>query len=229
MKTAIVTGSAGNMGQAIVEKFLSAGLQVIGTVEPGHDHTRKNAHPGFEEVAVDVSSDVAAEQFFSSMISKYQTIDVVVCTVGGFAMGSIADTRTADIVQQYTLNFETAYNVARPAFAYMMEKGSGRIFLVGAKPGLSSVSGKGMVAYGLSKSLIFRLAELMNQEARGTNVVTGVIVPGTIDTASNRESMPNADFDSWVKPGAIADAVYFYCTDEAASLREPIIKLYNNS
>jgi NAD(P)-dependent dehydrogenase (short-subunit alcohol dehydrogenase family) len=229
MKTAIITGSAGNMGQAIVEKFLESGFQVIGTVEPGHDHPGRTAHPGFEQIEVDVSDETAAEQFFTGMVLKYQTIDVVICTVGGFAMGNIANTRMADIGQQYKLNFETAYHVARPALAHMMENNNGRIFLVGSKPGLSSTYSKGMVAYGLSKSLIFRLAELMNQEARGTNVVTSVIVPGTIDTAANRASMPTADFDSWVKPAAIAEAVYFYCTEEAAPLREPIIKLYNNS
>ena len=50
-----------------------------------------------------------------------------------------------------------------------------------------------MVAYGLAKSLIFRLAELMNAEAKGTNVVVAVIVPSTIDTPQNRKSMPDAD------------------------------------
>ena len=41
--------------------------------------------------------------------------------------------------------------------------------------------------------------------------------------------MPGADFNVRVKPEAIADVIYFYCTDEAAVLREPVIKVYNNS
>ncbi len=32
MKVAIVTGSSGNMGQAVVKKFLSGGYYVIGTI-----------------------------------------------------------------------------------------------------------------------------------------------------------------------------------------------------
>ena len=110
-----------------------------------------------------------------------------------------------------------------------MKQNSGRIFIIGSKPGLSSVNSKGMVAYGLAKSLIFRLAELMNAEAKGTNVVVSVIVPSTIDTPQNRKSMPDADPAKWVKPEAIADVIYFYCTDAAAVLREPVIKMYNNS
>ena len=61
---------------------------------------------------------------------------------------------------------------------------------------------KGMVAYGLGKSLIFRLAELMNEEAKGTNIVTSVIVPSTIDTPQNRATMPDADFNKWVNTGS---------------------------
>ena len=41
-----------------------------------------------------------------------------------------------------------------------------------------------------AKSLIFRLAELMNAEAKGSNVVTSVVVPSTIDTPQNRSAMP---------------------------------------
>ncbi len=67
----------------------------------------------------------------------------------------------------------------------MLKQNSGRVFIIGSKPGLDARNGKGMVAYGLAKSLIFRLAELMNDEAKGKNVVTSVVVPSTIDTPQN--------------------------------------------
>jgi len=86
-----------------------------------------------------------------------------------------------------------------------------------------------MVAYSLAKSLIFRLADLMNEEAKGHNVVTSVVVPSTIDTPQNRKSMPDADPSKWVKAEAIANVIHFYCTEEAAVLREPVIKVYNNA
>jgi len=111
----------------------------------------------------------------------------------------------------------------------MLKQNNGRIFIIGSRPGLDAKSGKGMIAYGLGKSLIFRLAELMNDEAKGTNVVITVVVPGTIDTPQNRKAIPGSDPDNWVKPEAIADIIYFYASDMAAVLREPVIKVYNNS
>ena len=229
MQTVIITGASGNMGQAVVKKFLREGYRVVGTIVPNDPVPMDIDDTNFEKVIVDLMDEADSEKFVKEIIEKYKSIDAVVLTVGGFATGSIAETKTADIYKQYKLNFETAYNVARPAFVQMLQQKNGRIFLVGSRPGLSANNSKGMVAYGLGKSLIFRLAELMNAEAKGKNVVTSVLVPSTIDTPQNRKAMPDADFSSWVKPEAIADSIYFYCTDTAVSLREPVVKLYNNA
>jgi NAD(P)-dependent dehydrogenase (short-subunit alcohol dehydrogenase family) len=217
------------MGQAVVKKFLAQGYQVVATIIPNDPVPFEIEDTKLEKIVVDLMDEAESEKFVQQVIAKHGSIDAAVLTVGGFAMGKIADTKTADIYKQYKLNFETAYNVARPAFVQMMKQGSGRIFIIGSKPGLSAKNGKGMVAYGLGKSLIFRLAELMNDEAKGKNVVTSVVVPSTIDTPQNRKAMPDAKFENWVKPEAIAEAIYFYCTDEAAVLREPVIKVYNNA
>jgi NAD(P)-dependent dehydrogenase (short-subunit alcohol dehydrogenase family) len=229
MKTIIVTGASGNLGQAVVKKFLTEDYNIIGTVIPNDPVPMDVTDKKFEKVVVDLMNEDAAQTFIGSVISKNQTIDAAVLTVGGFAMGKITETKTSDIIKQIKLNFETAYNTARPVFTQMMKQGSGRIFIIGSKPGSDMRNSKGMVAYGLAKSLIFRLAELMNDEAKGQNVVTNVIVPSTIDTPQNRKSMPDADFSKWVKPEAIADIIYFHCTEAASILREPIIKVYGNS
>ena len=228
MKTAIVTGASGNMGQAVVKKLTAEGFYVIGTVIPNDHVTMNFPADKFEKVVVDLSSENDSQKFIDKVLQSHKTIDLAVLTVGGFAMGKIADTKTSDIFKQYQLNFETAYNIARPVFVQMLQQESGRIFIIGSKPGLDAKNSKGMVAYGLAKSLIFRLAELMNDEAKGKNVVTSVVVPSTIDTPPNRKSMPDANFDHWVKPESIADVIHWHTTDEAMVLREPVLKVYNN-
>jgi NAD(P)-dependent dehydrogenase (short-subunit alcohol dehydrogenase family) len=229
MKTAIVTGASGNLGQAVIKKFLSEGYNVVGTVIPNDPVAIDIDDPKFEKVVVNLMDEENSQQFVDGVISKHGSVDAAVLTVGGFAMGKVADTKTSDIMKQYKLNFETAYNSARPVFIQMLKQNSGQIFIIGSRPGLDAKNGKGMVAYGLAKSLIFRLAELMNDEAKGHNVVTSVVVPSTIDTPQNRKSMPDGNFDNWVKPEAIADVISFHCSDAAAVLREPVIKVYGNS
>jgi len=229
MKVAIVTGASGNMGQAVVKKFIDEGYYVVGTIIPNDSVPMNFPEDKFEKIIVDLMNEDDSLKFVNTVIEKHGTVDAAVLTVGGFAMGKIAETKTADILKQYKLNFETAYNVVQPVFLQMIKQNSGRIFIIGSRPGLDAKSGKGMVAYGLAKSLIFRLAELMNDEAKGKNVVTSVVVPSTIDTPPNRKSMPDANFDNWVKPESIADVIYWHCTNESSVLREPVLKVYNNA
>lgn len=229
MKIAIVTGASGNLGQGVVKKFLAEGYHVIGTIVPNDPVAIDFKNKNFQTAVVDLMNEDASQHFVEAVIARHGNIDVAVLTVGGFAMGKMAETKTGDIIKQYKLNFETAYHVARPVFTQMIKQNIGRIFLIGSKAGLDHRNGKGMVAYGLAKSLIFRLAELMNDEAKGTNVVISVVVPSTIDTPQNRQSMPDTDFSKWVKAEAIADVIYLHCTDASSILREPIIKVYGNA
>ena len=228
MKTVIVTGAAGNLGQAIVKKFLDEGFTVLGTTTK-NDILPFSGNTGFESAVVDLANEDETQQFVDSVLKKYVTIDIAVLTVGGFAMNKIADTPVSDIRKQYQLNFETTYTIARLVFIQMMKQGSGRIFLTGSRTGSDMRFSKGTAAYGLSKSLIFRLAELMNDEAKGTDVITSVISPSTIDTPQNRAAMPDADFSKWVKPEAIATVVYNYCTPGMSIVREPVLKVYNHA
>src|SRR5437762_9539820 len=130
MKTAIVTGSSGNLGRAVVRKFLDEGYKVAGT--DMHMHP-ENAHENFEHITVDLTNENDAENFINELIKKYRSIDAAVLTAGGFAMGKISETKMSDIKKQFRLNFETAYNVARPVFSQMMKQRYGRIFMIGSR------------------------------------------------------------------------------------------------
>jgi len=207
-KTAIVTGASGNMGQAVIKKFLAEGYNVVGTIIPNDPVPFEVDDAKLEKVIVDLMNEDDSAKFVQDVIARYGSVDSAVLTVGGFAMADIAGTTTAMIGQQYRLNFETAYNVARPVFVQMRKQGAGTIFLIGSKAGMEAGTSKGMIAYGLSKSLLFRLAELMNEEAAGTAVKTIVIVPSTIDTPQNSVAMPGADFSTWQTPGFIANTIF---------------------
>lgn len=229
MKTAIVTGASGNLGQAVINNLLASGFTVAGSIIPGDKTVLDFAVSNFETITADLGNEESAQELVNSVIKKWERVDAAVLTVGGFAMGKIGDTTSTDIARQYKLNFETAYNVARPVFLQMLKQGYGRIFMIGSRPGSDMHNSKGMIAYGLAKSLLFRLAEIMNDEAKGQNVVTSIVVPSTIDTPQNRKSMPDADFTKWVKPESIAEVIGFYCSEQASIIREPIIKVYGNS
>jgi short-subunit dehydrogenase len=206
MKSAIVTGASGNLGKAVVEQLLNNGYRVSGTGFLPADYT------GYTGARIDLTDEVATEDWVRSVIQAGE-LETAVLTVGGFAMGDITSTRSADIKEQINLNFTTAYHVVRPVFSHMKEQGKGTIFLVGSQAGMEAEKNIGVTAYGLSKSLLFRLADLMNLEAAGTAVKVFVVVPFIIDTPQNRSSMPEADMTNWQTPAEIAERIYSYVID----------------
>ena len=67
----------------------------------------------------------------------------------------------------------------------------------------------------MTKAAVIRLTEVLAAELAPRHVRANAILPSTIDTPANRRSMPDADFDTWVKPEEIARVVAFLSSDDA--------------
>ena len=228
-KTIIITGANGNLGTATVKKFLDKEYKIVAVDHSGSNLGFAAAHPGFELQAVDLSDEKVTEAFVAAAIAKHGKVDGALLLVGGFAMGDIDATDGEALKKMYSLNFETTYFIARPLFRHMLQNGYGRLVFIGSRPALKAEQGKSAVAYSLTKSMLFHLADLMNAEAKGKNVVASVVAPSTIDTPDNRKSMPGADPSAWVKPEQVADVLEFICSEKGSPLREPLFKVYNNA
>lgn len=202
----IITGANGNLGKATVDSFLDIGKKVVGMVH------RKKAESvpvsNYHEQLIDLTDAGACEKCVHEIISNYGGIDAAVLTAGGFTMGDIAHTSTADLFEQYRLNFETAYNIARPVLIQMKKQGNGKIIFIGSQAGENTHKGAGVTAYSLSKSLLFQLANIINAEVKSMPGISAeMIVPSIIDTPQNRAAMPDADFSKWQTPLALAQQI----------------------
>jgi NAD(P)-dependent dehydrogenase (short-subunit alcohol dehydrogenase family) len=229
MKTVIITGANGNLGTAVTNTFLAKDYKVIATVRKQEDLKELPENKNLQVEVLDLTDEEKAENFVRKIIDQHENIDGALLLVGGFAAGDIATTKSGDIKKQISLNFDTAYHITRPLFQHMIKKNNGKIVFVGSRPALQAAAGKSLIAYGLSKSLLFKLAEYLNAEAKGKNVTISVVAPSTIDTEINRKSMPGADFDKWVKPEALAEVLEFLISEKGSVLRETVLKVYGNA
>jgi NAD(P)-dependent dehydrogenase (short-subunit alcohol dehydrogenase family) len=229
MKTFIITGANGNLGAACVKKFLAEGYKVIAV--DGHDNHLAFAtgNTNYEFATVNLTNEEETNHFITDTITKQGKIDGALLLVGGFAAGNLAATTGTDIQKMFSLNFETAYFMARPLLQHMQQNNYGRLVFIGARPALVAAQGKDMLAYSLTKSLLFKLAEFINEASRGKNITASVIVPSTIDTAINRKAMPDTNPSDWVTPEALSDVMEFISSDKGSVLRETVLKVYNNS
>jgi len=230
MKTIIITGANGNLGTATVKKFLDEGIYRVIAVDHSGTHLGfADAHHDFELHSIELTDEAATNDFVTEAISLYGQIDGALLLAGGYGAGNIEATTDADLQKMFNLNFITVYNMIRPLFNHMLQTGYGRIVLMDARPALKASQGKSSLAYALSKSLLFKLAEMLNEEAKGENVVVSVVVPSTIDTPVNRTAMPDANPAKWVKPEQLADIIEFICSDKGFPVREAVYKVYNDA
>jgi NAD(P)-dependent dehydrogenase (short-subunit alcohol dehydrogenase family) len=217
----IVTGSTGNLGREVVSKFKREGYKVIAIIEPGSGDELDDADDIYE---VDVTNEDATHDFAREYALQYGEVECIALLVGGYASGSIENTSTKDLNNMITLNFFSAFNMVKYFLPVMKKANHGSFLFVGARPALEKATGTGALAYALSKGLVMDLAEYTAKEVAGTQIKSHVFVPSIIDTPKNRENMPNSDFNKWVNPADIAEAMH-YATNSGA-LRNMTFKLY---
>ncbi len=222
-KSVLITGASGNLGNAVVKKFQTENYHVYAVARDamGLD--------GAEVTPVDLTNEAAVNEYIETLISKNTNLTTAVLLVGGFAVGDFKNTDSAALQKMYKLNFETSYFVVRALISHFEANGGGHFVLIGTRAAFMPKDAQHLVAYGLSKSLVMYLAEIINAYGKEKGIQASVIVPSTIDTPQNRQAMPDADFSKWTTAEAIADAIYFLNTDSGKHLRETVLKMYNES
>jgi NAD(P)-dependent dehydrogenase (short-subunit alcohol dehydrogenase family) len=219
----IVTGAAGNLGRAVVEKFKREGYRVIATILPDSGEEVEEADDVYE---LDVTDEKAVAAFAGEYHLQYGEVDAIGLLVGGYGSGSIEQTSLEDIEKMFKLNFYSAFNMVKNFLPVMKKADFGNFLFMGARPSLQPEDGKGVVAYALSKSLVRELAKYVAEESKNTKIRAHIFVPSIIDTPQNREAMPDAEFSNWVSPFEIAEAMHYAVNNPA--LRNTTFKLYGS-
>ena len=109
----------------------------------------------------------------------------------------------------------------------MIKNGGGKIVNVGARAAIAGVASMG--AYTASKSAVIRITEAMAVELINENINVNCILPGVIDTPTNRAQMPDADFSAWVDPAIIAEVIGFLCSVQSVSISGASVPVYGRS
>jgi NAD(P)-dependent dehydrogenase (short-subunit alcohol dehydrogenase family) len=227
MKNVIISGANGNLGQFVTRKFLNEGWQIDALVQPGTYMENFDKSPLLNVSMVDLSFESETNEIIQKIYSDRGKIDACVMLAGGFAMSNFSNTDYELMQRMFHLNFFTAYNlVSNLANKLMNQSNGGKFVFIGAKPALDSEAGKSAIAYALSKSLLFKLSELINADGKNKNVTSSVIVPSVIDTPANRNAMPKADFSQWVKPEKIASTIYNVCNEP--DIEKKVVEIYSN-
>lgn len=232
MKSILITGAGGNLGRAVINEiasdhFLHAALGM------GEDAKFFMEHPAKENIEtsfINLMDEMACEAYVANLIQNtHDRISAAILLVGGWQKGSLEETSLSDIDKMIKLNFATAFNVVRPLIEYFKSAGKGRLIFIGARPAINANEAREQFAYAISKSMIIKMAEIINQANTQFNIQAHVIIPSVLDTPQNRLAMPDANPADWVKPDHIAQTIRFLLSDPGNDFRDTLLKIYNKA
>jgi NAD(P)-dependent dehydrogenase (short-subunit alcohol dehydrogenase family) len=118
------------------------------------------------------------------------------------------------------------FHMLRAAIPALRQTGSGRVIAIGSRAALEPGSGVG--AYSASKAAMVSLIKTVALENKDAGLTANVILPGTMDTPANRQSMPTANFSKWVRPGTVADLMVWLASAAGKDVNGAVIPVYGS-
>jgi NAD(P)-dependent dehydrogenase (short-subunit alcohol dehydrogenase family) len=229
----MITGAAGNLGQALVE-----GLQGSGARLALFDHRQNRLSETYPQLEtgdrilfvnqVDVTDEDAIGGSVDRVLDHFGRVDVLINAAGGYSGGQALDETSIETWDRMIdLNARSVFLVSRAVLPGMRDQGGGVIVNIGARPGLKGR--KNATAYSASKGAVLRLTESISAEVHRDGIRVNAVIPGTIDTPENREAMPDANHERWVKPSAVADVILFLASDQASEISGASVPVYGSS
>jgi NAD(P)-dependent dehydrogenase (short-subunit alcohol dehydrogenase family) len=225
----IVTGGTGGLGAAVVARLLEDGWRVVVPWVVERELERVDRREGLELIQADLFDPGAVGDVVAAGAGDSGSpLRGLVNLVGGFAAGGrVHETGIEEFERQFRLNLRPTYLVTQAALPHMLEAGGGSIVCVGTRAALQPF--KGAAGYISSKAAVIAFAQAVAVEYKDDGIRCNAILPSVIDTPANRQSMPKADHERWVKPAEIAGVIAHLLSSDSAPTSGAAIPVYGRA
>ena len=197
----VITGANGVVATVLMDYFSNRAAFVVGTVRLLVENIDNN---NSAIIKMDPLDHHSIDNAINWINNEAGDIHVWLNIIGGFTMGNHIEEGSDDWNYMYNTNFKTALNCCQQILPKMKMIGWGRIINMGAQVAIKGMPLAG--PYCASKMAVHMLTKIIALE-NGGDITCNAIVPGIIDTLSNREQMPGTDRGNWVGPGKIANKI----------------------
>ncbi|MCJ7772675.1 MAG: 3-oxoacyl-ACP reductase FabG [Desulfobacterales bacterium] len=231
---AIVTGGSKGIGRAISIEFAKSGYHVIvnyrsddKTADELIAHIKAGGGSG-EKVKFDVKESAASDKAINDIISRYETINVLVNNAGIISdeLFVMMTAKKWDAVIDTTL--KGFFNVTRPVLQKMVKQKKGAIVSISSAAGL--MANKGQANYSAAKAGLIGASRTISSEVARLGIRVNVVAPGLIETNMIKD-VPIADLKNMIpmarigKPDEVAKVVKFLCSDDASYITGQVISV----
>lgn len=222
MKTALVTGGTGGIGEAICRKLAEDGYYVIINYFKAKEKAKKLADEiSSESYCFDVSSITDVRAASEKLNNRYSGIDLLVNNAGISEIDLFTHISDEDSERIMNINLKGTMNCSRAFLPEMINRKTGCIINISSMWGQCGASCE--VDYSASKAGIIGFTKALAKEVAPSGIRVNCVSPGFILTEMNRsfsnedlqlikEEIPLGVFGT---PKHVADAVSFLASDKA--------------
>ena len=223
----LITGGTGNLGTEVT-RFLLKGKNTIYCTYIFKDEL--NRFNNIEKrninfINCDLASVNSANECINKIIKKNNKIDSLINLVGGFQYKKFAESNLEDAKEMMNINYFSVFNICNLSIKALLKSEKASIINIGAEAG--EVGFENMSAYSASKAALINLSKTLSKELKKLKIRVSCIVPGTINTQANRDSMPNDNHSKWINPLDIAKTISYLISEDSKSLNSSFIKMEN--
>lgn len=212
-----VTGAFGYLGQALVQLLSERGAKVV-LIDRAASLPEQAKYPADALLlcGIDLTSAASAEQAAACIEQQFSRLDGLVNVAGGFSWETLADGELDCWDRLYALNLRSTVCTSKALLPLLKRSTQGRIVNVGAAAATRATIGMG--PYAASKAGVQRLTESLADELKHQGITVNAVLPSILDTPQNRQDMPDAEHDDWVKPEQLAAVIGFLLSAEASAI-----------
>lgn len=181
-RTVMVTGAAGGIGRALVERLVAAGDRVVATDLAGAG--LRAVGEGREQVRtrpLDVRHARDWDEAFAAAEASFGPVDVLINNAGCLTAGWIHELDPHDIAAQLDVNAKGVALGTAAAARRMVARGSGHIVNVASLAALAPISG--LAVYSASKYAVRALSLAAALDLAPHGVAVSVVCPDAVRTA----------------------------------------------
>jgi 2-hydroxycyclohexanecarboxyl-CoA dehydrogenase len=175
-RSALVTGGAKGIGEAIVRRLAAEGARVwIGDIDTDGGE-RVAAETGAESVRLDVTDPESAR----AAVETAGRLDVLVNNAGMDEFGFFTDTTPEMWERVIAVNLKGVLACTGAVLPGMQEAGYGRIVSIASEAG--RVGSKGSAVYSAAKGGVIAFTKTIARENARFGITANAIAPGPIET-----------------------------------------------
>lgn len=225
-RTAIVTGGASGIGNAIARALAERGARVAivdvrsDGASAAADALTGDHHAGF---GCDVADETSVARTIAEVVDGFGRIDVLVNCAGIVALAPAEDLEPGAWAKTIDVNLTGTYRVAQAAGRHMLAAGYGRIVNIASQAAHVGIDGH--AAYCASKAGVIGMTRVLALEWGGRGVTVNTVSPTVVLTDLGKAAWANENgirhqdeipTGRFATPDEIAAAVVFLAGESSA-------------